>query len=221
MPVAEELEFILSEAAQVLTQAVRTEDIRSVWVGLRPLVAPPEQANGGTKTISREHTIVVDGGNVVTVTGGKWTTYRAMAEDVLDRCFDEKLLPRRPGSITDHHRLVGAPTGAAPATPVYAAPGPHLFGSELPAVQSCPGAERELGMGLTEAMVRFAARHEYAETVEDVLARRWRALFLDAREAASMAPAVAALLIEEHGRDPALAQFQLLCAQYLPPDAGL
>ena len=221
MPFAEELEFILSEAAQVLTRPVRTEDIRSVWVGLRPLVAPPEQASGGTKTISREHTIVVDGGNVVTVTGGKWTTYRAMAEDVLDRCFEENLLPRRPGSITDRHRLVGAPAGHTAATPVYADPGLHLFGAEAPSVQSCPGADHGLGMGLTEAMVRFAARHEYAETVEDVLARRWRALFLDARRAASMAPAVAALLMEEHGRDPALAGFLDLCARYLPPDTEL
>ncbi len=220
-PFAEELAFILSEAAQVLTRPVRTEDIRSVWVGLRPLVAPPEQASGGTKTISREHTIVVDGGNVVTVTGGKWTTYRAMAEDVLDRCFEENLLPRRAGSITDRHRLVGAPVEAAPATPVYAEPGVHLYGTEAAVVQACPGAGRELGMGLTEAMVRYAARHEYAETVEDVLARRWRALFLDARQAASLAPAVAALLTQEHGRDPALAEFLDLCARYLPPGASL
>ena len=217
---AEELAFILSEAAQVLTRPVRTEDIRSVWVGLRPLVAPPDNASAGTKTISREHTIVVDGHNVVTVTGGKWTTYRAMAEDVLSRCFDAGLLPRRPGSITDRHRLVGAPTGASTAVPVYADPGLHLYGTQGHEVQSCPGAGRALGMGLTEAMVRYAVRHEYAETVEDVLSRRWRALFLDARQAATMAPSVAALLQEEHGRDPGLAEFLALCSHYLPPAAG-
>lgn len=216
---AEELAFILDEASQVLTRPVRTEDIRSVWVGLRPLVAPPDNANAGTKSISREHTIVVDGGNVVTVTGGKWTTYRAMAEDVLDRCFDEGLLPRRPGSITDRHRLLGAPPSETPPTPVYAEPGLHLYGTQGHDVLSCPGAERELGMGLTEGMVRYAVRHEYAETVEDVLARRWRSLFLDARQAASMAPAVAALLTEEHGRDPALAAFLSLCDHYLPPSS--
>ena len=77
-----------------------------------------------------------------------------------------------------------------------------------------PGAERELGMGLTEGMVRFAARHEWAWTVEDMLARRWRALFLDARQAATMAPAVAALLQEETGLEPRLDEFLALCQRY-------
>ena len=217
---SEELDFILSEAGQVLTRPVRTEDIRSVWVGLRPLVAPPDNAGGGTKTISREHTILIDGGNVVTVTGGKWTTYRAMAEDVLNRCFDAGLLPRRADSVTDRHRLVGAPSEATAPTPVYEAPGLHLFGTLAREVQSCPGADQVLGMGLTEAMVRYAVRHEYAETVEDILARRWRALFLDARQAAAMAPAVAEILAQEHGRDPGLAAFLELCHHYLPPGAA-
>ena len=219
-PFAEELDFILNEAGQVLTRPVLAEDIRSVWVGLRPLVAPPANARGGTKTISREHTIVVDGGSVVTVTGGKWTTYRAMAEDVLDRCFQEDLRPRRPGGLPERHHLVGATSATTSSTPVYNDPGLHLFGTEGMAVQACPGARHDLGMGLTEAMVRYAVRHEYAETVEDVLARRWRSLFLDARQAASMAPAVAALLQEEHGRDPALPEFLDLCAHYLPSGAG-
>lgn len=213
---AEELEFILSEASQALSRPVRREDIRSLWVGLRPLVAAPEAAEGGTKVLSREHTIVVDANGLVTVTGGKWTTYRAMAEDVLERCFASRLLPHRAGGLSANHVLLGAGATASPATPLYAAPGLHLYGTEAPEVEACPGKANLLGAGLTEAMVRYAARFEHAQTVEDVLARRWRVLFLDAAEAARLAPAVAAILAEELPGDPEMPAFLALCARYLP-----
>ncbi|QHE84015.1 glycerol-3-phosphate dehydrogenase/oxidase [Hydrogenophaga sp. BPS33] len=218
---AEELEFILGEASQVLSRPVRSEDIRSLWVGLRPLVAAPEAAEGGTKVLSREHTVVVDGNGLVTVTGGKWTTYRAMAEDVLERCFAHRLLPPRAGGQSARHVLLGAEATSSPVTPLYAAPGIHLYGAEGPQVLACPGRDVVLGGGLTEAMVRYAARFEYAQTVEDVLARRWRLLFLDAAEAARMAPQVASILVEELGADPELAPFQRLCARYLPVAAAV
>jgi glycerol-3-phosphate dehydrogenase len=158
---------------------------------------------------------LVSKSGLVTVTGGKWTTYRAMAEDVLTHAFDAKLLPAKAGGATEHLPLVGAqPT----AVRVSAKPGLHLYGSEATAVQTLPGAQHELGgagvSGLTEAMVRFAARYEYARTVEDVLARRARLLFLDARLAASLAAEVASLLQEETGVDPQLAAFTALAAQY-------
>lgn len=217
---AQELDFILGEAGRVLSRPVRAEDIRSIWVGLRPLVAPPSTAEGGTKVLSREHTIVVDANGLVTVTGGKWTTYRAMAEDVLDRCFRGGLLPARRGGLTENHRLIGAPDAGAPSTPLHQAPGLHLYGDEAPDVLRCPGADREIGLGLTEAMVRHAARSEYSHTVEDVLARRWRALFLDASAAAAMAPAVADILADEGSADPGLAAFLRLCQHHLPTPAG-
>ncbi|MBA4214203.1 MAG: FAD-dependent oxidoreductase [Polaromonas sp.] len=213
---AAELDFILGEAGHVLSRPVKTDDIRSIWVGLRPLVAPPQTSEGGTKTLSREHTIVVDAGGLVTVTGGKWTTYRAMAEDVLARCFANGLLPARAGGLSEHHRLLGAPGAGAIATPLHEAPGMHLYGAEAAQVAACPGHQHELGMGLTEAMVRYAVRFEHAHTVEDVLARRWRALFLDARAAANMAPAVAAILVQEGVQAPALDRFLKLCHHYLP-----
>ncbi|WP_439518283.1 glycerol-3-phosphate dehydrogenase/oxidase [Hydrogenophaga sp.] len=214
---AEELEFILAEAGQALSRPVSRADIRSLWVGLRPLVAAPGPADGGTQALSREHTIVVDSNGLVTVTGGKWTTYRAMAEDVLEHCFAGQLLPRKPGGLSASHRLLGAGLTGLPSTPLHAAPGMHLYGSEWAEVQKCQGVGNLLGMGLTEAMVRHAARVEFAQTVEDVLARRWRVLFLDAREAARMAPAVAAILSEELDTDPELSSFQALCDRYLPP----
>lgn len=229
-PFEAELDFILQEASRVLSRPVQRTDIRSMWVGLRPLVSAPSApqgdgaAAGHTRGLSREHTIVTDPNGLLTVTGGKWTTYRAMAEDVLRTCFATGLLPEQGTGTTQHHRLVGAPAagsssgsgsqGAQPA--LHAAPGLHLYGSEQDAVLALPGAHHGIGLGLTEAMVRFAVRHEYACTVEDVLARRWRALFLDARQALAMAPTVAALLAEEHGQDPQLGAFEQLAQRYLP-----
>ncbi len=216
-PFASELAFILQESSKVLSRPVTQEDIRSVWVGLRPLVAaPPSQGSSATKTLSREHTIVTDPSGLVTVTGGKWTTYRVMAEDTLSACFKAGLLPERAGGATKTHTLVGAAIVGGQNHAIWQSPGPHLYGSEIAAVNECPGADHELGFGLTEAMVRFAARHEYAQTVEDVLARRWRVLFLDARQALTMASAVAEILREETGLDPELKAFEQLTAHYLP-----
>jgi len=208
----EEVNFILGESARYLSRAPGPADIKSIWVGLRPLVKPPEDDGGTTKALSREHTVLVSKSGLVTVTGGKWTTYRAMAEDVLDNCFGAGLLARRPGGATERLQLVGA---GVSGQKISDAPGLHLYGSEGPLVKALPGADMLLGGGLTEAMVRFAARHEYARTVEDVLARRSRLLFLDAAMAKALAPAVAALLLEENGVDPKLADFLPLADQYL------
>ncbi len=216
-PFEEELDFILTEASKVLSRPVRRQDIRSLWVGLRPLVATQDTGgSGSTHALSREHTIVADENGMVTVTGGKWTTYRAMAQEVLDTCFAQGLLPAREGGATARHALVGAPAAGTPTVALHQPPGPHLWGTEWPGVLACPGADRDLGHGLTEAMVRFAARHEYACTVEDVLARRWRVLFVDAARARDMAPSVARLLQEETGLDPRQSAFEALAAAYLP-----
>lgn len=216
---AQELDFIRTEASRVLLRPVQTADIRSVWVGLRPLVSAPAHSGTATRHLSREHTVVVDANGLVTVTGGKWTTYRAMAEDVLQHCVDAGLLPKRPAGQTEQHRLWGAPDAASPIVPLHTAPGLHLYGAEAARLATAPGAERQLGMGLTEAMVRHAVRQEHAQTVDDVLARRWRARFLDVRAAAQMGPAVASILIEEGVPEPDLANFLELCQQGLPPGA--
>jgi len=223
VPFKDEVEFILGESARYLARAPTRADVRSVWVGLRPLVKPGGDEGESTKSISREHTVLVGRSGLVTVTGGKWTTYRAMAEDVLERCFDRKLLPRRPGGATVKLPLIGAPSQAHVS--ITAAPGEHLYGDEAATLRALPGADRWLWRdaesqqgGLSEAMVRFAVRHEMALSVEDVLARRSRLLFLDAAEAARQAAPVAAILAEELG--PAFdaaasrAAFEALAAQY-------
>jgi glycerol-3-phosphate dehydrogenase len=135
--------------------------------------------------------------------------------------MEHSLLPQRAGGVTEHLRLLGA----APGRPLAEPPGEHLYGSEAALLRTLPGADRwlwrdvESGRGaLSEAMVRFAVRHEMARTVEDVLARRSRLLFLDAREAAAQADAVAAILEEELGPSfdaaASAAAFKALAAQY-------
>jgi len=215
-PFAQELAFILDEAARYLRRAPTRADILSTWVGLRPLVKPAGD-DGATKTLSREHSVLVAPSGLVTVTGGKWTTYRAMAEDVLTRCTEAGVLLPRGASRTTGLKLVGAPPPGSPAVALSRPPGEHLYGAEAGFLGEIPGADRLLTPGLTEAMVRFAARHEYARTVEDVLARRSRGLFLDAAEASRAAPAVAQLLTEElgPGHEVDLTGFQALADAYV------
>ena len=219
-PFPAEVDFILREAGRYLARAPTRADVRSVWVGLRPLVKPPDDEGENTKALSREHTVVVSRSGLVTVTGGKWTTYRAMAEDVLERCMAGGALPRRSGGVTQRLPLIGAAPGRALCEP----PGEHLYGSEAALLRSLPGADHwlwrdaESGQGgLSEAMVRFALRYEMARGIEDVLARRSRLLFLDAARAAELVAPVAALIEEELGRRVAASEredFAALAQRY-------
>jgi len=214
LPFEHEIDFILSEAAKVLARPPGRADILSLWVGLRPLLRPGNGEEGPTRRISREHAVRIGPGGLVTVTGGKWTTYRAMAEDVLDRCVQATFFEQLPACRTADFRLIGAPAPGWPRVPLTREPGLRLYGTEAPLVESLPGAGAMLGLGLSEAMVRFAVRHEYARTVEDVLARRHRMIFLDAALAARAAGRVAEILAEETGiaQDPR--PFLALARQY-------
>lgn len=214
-PFKAELEFILNESGRYLSRAPKESDIRSLWVGLRPLVKPIGEEGEQTKGLSREHTVLVSKSGLVTVTGGKWTTYRAMAEDVLDKCFTARLLERARAGVTANLPLVGAEGLTGEPTSISAAPGPHLYGAEASQLRALQGHSHQIGGGLTTAMVRFAARHEYARTVEDVLARRLRLLFIDAKLAGAIAAEVGAILLEETGVDPKTAEFRELAQTYL------
>lgn len=217
---ASEVDFILDEAAPYLQRAPTRADVRSVWAGLRPLVQPAGQGGvQATRMLSREHAVWLSRSGLVSVMGGKWTTYRAMAQDVLARCVQAGLLRDRGASRTRQMPLCGSEVD-----PDYAGrldlcgfPGLDQYGSEQKYVLALKGANKDLGLGLSEAMVRFAARHEYARTVEDVLARRSRSLFLDARQARQMGPAVAQLLHEETGAAPRLDEFMALASRYVLP----
>ena len=217
-PFPEEVEFILSESARYLRRAPTRVDVKSIWVGLRPLVRPPEDQGNNTKGLSREHTILISRSGLVTVTGGKWTTYRAMAEDVLTQCTQRSLVKATVRGLTKNLRLIGADLMKFEIKPLSEPEGLHSYGAEQPMVQHLPGSDHWLCAGLSEAMVRFAARYEYAIKVEDVLARRSRLLFLDARLAGHMAGVVAEILRAETGLDPELEEFQRLWPHYLPID---
>lgn len=215
-PERSEVDFILREAGRYLARQPGRADIRSCWAGLRPLVKP--DGDQETKSISREHTVRIARTGVVTVAGGKWTTYRAMAADVLGHCIQSGGLPRRGACTTDTMQLVGAPKAPAPGDQSMARPqGMHSYGADAALVASLPGADHWLAEGLSEAMVRFAVRYEYARTVEDVLARRSRMLFLDAARAGALAPAVAAILTEELSRPANTAQILQLAQTYGHP----
>lgn len=202
-----EIEFILSAAARYLQRAPGATDVRSVFAGLRPLV--DAGAGRDSRTLSRGHVVEVSPGGLVTVTGGKWTTYRRMAQEAIDAAAETAGLPRRQ-CLTHDLRLHGATHEAA-----------DRYGSERGDVDALPGRGRAVcaDLGLTEAEVRFAVRRELARTVEDVLARRHRALFLDASLAASAAPTVARLVAEETARDDRwceaeVGRFRALARQY-------
>jgi glycerol-3-phosphate dehydrogenase len=220
----EEIGFILRNAARYLARAPREEDILSVFAGQRPLVRPPGRDGGPTKAISRNHEVLISEGGLVTIVGGKWTTYRQMAEDTMEQVLALGGWSDRP-CVTVNLPLAGWRSPHAGLLPF-----PHgLYGADatelLALEQEYPDDGKPLHerLAYTLAMVRFAARKEMARTVEDVLARRTRALFLDARAAMEVAPAVARVLAEELGRDENWARAQVndftrLARGYLPPD---
>jgi len=214
-----EIDQILMEAAKYLSKPPKRKDVRSVWAGLRPLAVDPSKNNqGATQKASREHAITVTSHNLISVTGGKWTTYRAMAADVMQTIRAEKLLSLTSEDVTVDTKLWGAPEQAPPhAEPHSTQDATHSYGTDASLLASLPGADRWLAPGLTEAMVRFAVRYEYARTVEDVLARRNRLLFLDAQAALAVAPEVAGILVLETGVSPQLAAFESLAKGYLTP----
>jgi glycerol-3-phosphate dehydrogenase len=193
----EEVEFILKTAAQYLDPAPTRADVRSVYAGLRPLVKAAEGTD--TKSLSRDHVIRISDGGLITLTGGKWTTYRRMGEDTVNRAAAQAGLPQRL-SLTAGLKLHGA---AAPDT--HLADHWQVYGTDAAHIRALPGADTPLHPELpyTEAEVRWAARAEQARTAEDVLSRRLRALLLNARASIEAAPRVVAILAEELGRDAA------------------
>jgi glycerol-3-phosphate dehydrogenase len=202
----EEIEFLLTHAARYLTKDPEPEDILSVFVGIRPLVSP--EGNNDTASISRDHTLLIDPSGLVTITGGKWTTYRKMAEDTINEAAVVAGLDER-DSVTENLRLHGWLKNTDAADPY------ELYGSDALALKKI--AQENDGWGepihpnlpYTSAEVVWAARNEMARTVEDVLSRRTRALLLDARASIEMAKPVADLLAEELARDDEWIQQQV------------
>jgi glycerol-3-phosphate dehydrogenase len=199
-PLQEEIDFILETAGRYLHKAPTREDVLSVFVGIRPLV---KSGDGKlTAALSRDHTIHIDSSGLLTTTGGKWTTYRNMAEHTVDQAADLARLAERP-CVTRTLNVHGFHTNADRFGAL------SVYGSDARPIQELMRETPSLGTPLhadlpyTGAEVVWATRHEMARTVEDVLARRTRALFLNTRAAIAMAPEVARLMGAELGWDAA------------------
>ena len=213
-----ELEFVLQTAARYLTRDPQRSDVLSMFVGIRPLVAGGH--GGATAALSRDHSIHVSRSGLLTIVGGKWTTYRRMAEDVVDQAILLGPLDERP-CVTRKLRLHGYHENSDRLGALAD------WGADAEAVEALarddPGLAEDLHPRLPYRMaqVLFGARYEMARSVEDVLARRTRALFLDARAAGECAERVARVLAAELGRDAAwvgaqVAAFRELVVGYLP-----
>lgn len=195
----EEVDFILETVGRFLTKAPTRSDVKSVFAGLRPLAAPSEE-NKKTKEISRGHKVVVSDSGLVTIIGGKWTTYRQMAEDSVDKLIEVSGLPLKK-SVTRALPIHGSRKINGDQGPL------SVYGTDEEALMALVGEDPELGkpisagMGVIKAQVVWAVRQEMARTVEDFLARRSRALFLDAGESVKMAAEVARLMAVELGKD--------------------
>jgi glycerol-3-phosphate dehydrogenase len=194
-----EIEFILNTAAKYLTKAPTRKDVLSVFAGLRPLAAP-EGGSSKTKEISRSHKLIVSESGLITITGGKWTTYRKMAEDTIDQAIPTGRLKSQ-SCKTKNLPIHGSTQDVDWDDHLY------VYGSDREKVLALSDENPEWAKKLhprynyLQAEVVWAVRHEMARTVEDVLARRVRLLFLDAQAAIESAPLVATLIAAELKKD--------------------
>ena len=205
-PTSAEIDFIIGQANQYLERPIARSQALATYAGLRPLVGGKAAT---TAKLSREHIVDTSPTGLVTVTGGKWTTYRKMAQDTIDVAAREAKLPAKP-SPTARLPLRGSPGPGAAASGRYAE-----YGTDGAALEALERADPALAeplhpeLSATRAQVVYAAREEQARSVDDVLARRTRALFLNVAAARAAAPAVAGLLATELARDAAWQQSQL------------
>jgi len=216
-PLEEEIEFILTTAGKYLSKVPTRTDVLSAFAGLRPLAAPGKNTNS-TKEISRSHKLIISQSKLITITGGKWTTYRKMAMDVIDKAINLEQLPARECQ-TQHTKIHGH---------AYEQGKGHLaiYGSDADHIKALLVSRPELNVKLHPdypyllAEVVWVVENEMARTVEDILARRIRMLFLDAEGACKLAPPVAKAMAEQLKKNDVWIQQQVeeftnLVDQYL------
>jgi glycerol-3-phosphate dehydrogenase len=218
-----EIDFVLETAQRFLEKKPTRADVLSVFAGLRPLAAP-EKEGKSTKEVSRSHKIIVSETGLITITGGKWTTYRKIAEDIIDKAITVRHLPKREcktENISIH--------GNIKTSTVDRENHLYIYGTDIPKIIELQNQEPRLKQKLhpnydyTMAEVVWAIRYEMARTIDDVLSRRVRLLFLDARAAIAVSEKVAELLAEELGYDQVwveeqTVQFKKLANGFLLPE---
>ena len=211
-----EIEFILETAGNYLIKKPQKSDVLSVFAGLRPLAAP-KKGEQKTKEISRSHKIIVSTSKLFTMLGGKWTTYRKMGEDMVNRIEQELQWPhKQPATATLH--IHGYAENENWGNPFY------FYGSDADLLQlKINGSANQWlsdELKIHAAQVTWAVEHEMARTIEDVLSRRTRALLLNARESLRIAPAVATIMAkaldkDDRWKEEQLEQFSKLTEQYI------
>ncbi len=217
---AEEIDFILTNAAKYLAKAPAKADIKSVFAGLRPLAAP-QNHDEETKEISRNHQLLVSNSGLITIIGGKWTTYRQMGEDIVNKAMLLGGLAEHE-CVTRHMPVHGYVKNVDRSNHLY------VYGADIPKLNTLCSVNPEWDELLDPRLpykkveVVWGVREEMARTVEDILARRTRALLLDAVASIAMAPVVAAIMAAELGHDEAWIEQQItdyttLANEYLVP----
>ena len=217
-PLDEEIDFLLDHAARYLLRRPARADVLSAFAGLRPSVR--QDVGSDSPALAREHVVLISGSGLVSITGGKWTIYRKMGEDAVNRAAAVAGLEERP-SATSGMRLHGWREDGLENTPWY------VYGADAQLLGNLAAENPEWDEPLHPNLpyrvceVVWAVRREWARTVDDVLARRTRALFLDARASMAAAPLVARIMASELGRDATwqerqVAEFCALAKGYLP-----
>ncbi|MFC0606007.1 glycerol-3-phosphate dehydrogenase/oxidase [Winogradskyella pulchriflava] len=217
-PLDKEVDFIIETANRYLNKPVTKNDVRSIFAGLRPLAAPKDKSEK-TKEISRSHKIIVSDSELITITGGKWTTYRRMAQDTVNKMIALNKLPSADCKTQD--LLIHGANGSIDRTDHL-----YIYGTDRKKIENIISERPSLAERLhprlehTKAEIVFAVQHEMARTIEDVLARRVRVLFLDAKAAIEIAPMVGELIREElnqteEWRQQQISQFIKTAEQYI------
>ncbi|PEN15032.1 FAD-dependent oxidoreductase [Longibacter salinarum] len=202
VPMQEELDFLIEHAGRYLVKDPTPDDVLSAFAGIRPLVTRPDAPAGDTSDISREHVLHISNNGLVTISGGKWTTYRKMAEDTIDQAATLADVDERP-SVTKNLHIHGWHEHPEQFGDL------SQYGSDAPGLKGLMRDRPELSekldkrLPIRKAMVVWGTRHEMARQVEDILARRTRSLLLNAKAAVDIAPEVAQLMAEEldHSQD--------------------
>jgi glycerol-3-phosphate dehydrogenase len=214
----DEIDFILRTTAKYLTKAPRKQDVLSVFAGLRPLAAPKNE-KAKTKEISRSHKIFISQSHLFTMIGGKWTTFRRMAQDMVEKVEKTKGW-KSTSTQTRHLKLHGSMENVDHNDPLY------FYGSDKENIIICMSEHSDNKeiisdrLNINVAQVIWAVRNEMARTVEDFLSRRVRALLLDARESILISPKVAEIIAKELGKDEdwknnQIKEFQLIARNYI------
>jgi glycerol-3-phosphate dehydrogenase len=199
-PVAlqKEIGFILNTAGKYLVKPPRREDILSIFAGLRPLAANPDNPES-TKEVSRRHKITLSASGLLSIVGGKWTTYRRMAEETIDKAIKEGFLDKRKCVTSDLILINNKVSDSSDRLKIYGYRSSEI--QKMISEKPESGKPLDPGLPYTRAEIVWICRNEMPVTIEDILARRTRSLFLNARTSERIAPEVAGIMAEEFGYD--------------------